>query len=56
MQKVKEKIVSEYDKLVLSLHVGKEFDYSHIIDMINFIDISEHTNNQEAISNYFINK
>ena len=56
MLEIKKKIVSEYYKLVKSLNIGKQYDYNHILDMINFIDVEENTNNPELIKNYFINR
>lgn len=56
MLEIKKKIISEYYKLVKNLNVGKQYDYNHILDMINFIDVEENTNNPELIKNYFINR
>jgi hypothetical protein len=33
--------MNEYDKFVHNLNMGKEFDYSLILDMINLIDVEE---------------
>lgn len=53
LQQVKHQIVKDYHKLVMNLHVGKKYDYSKILDMINFTEIGEETNNPNMIANYF---
>lgn len=56
MPKVKKKVVHEYKQFTNNLKIGKPFDYTHILDMINFVEIGQSTNNPEMIANYFINK
>ena len=53
---MKQKVVFEYSKLIQYLHVGKEYDYQHILDMINYIEIHEVLDNPEIVAKYFLNK
>ena len=48
VQQVKQETINEYNKFVYNLSVGKEFDYSLILDMINLIDVYEMLNHGEA--------
>lgn len=56
MQTLKHKIVEEYKKLVKSLQKGKPYDYSYILDMINFTEVKDYIKNSKIIENHFINK
>lgn len=57
MQKeIKLKIIQEYKNYLKGLFVGKNYDYQHILDMINFVEVSEYTKNPEIIKSYFLHK
>lgn len=56
MQKVKERIVKEYQDYVKDLQVGKSHEYSHILDMICFLEIAEYLNNADLLAKHFTNE
>lgn len=56
MSPLKQKIVQEYQKMVVALSVGKQFKYDYILDMITFTEMGSTTNNPELIQNYYLNK
>ena len=53
MQTLKGKIISEYGKFIKSLNLGKQYDYTHILDMINFISVG--STRPEFIENFLMN-
>lgn len=53
---LREKIIIEYKKLIEALQFGKAYDYQHILDMINFLEIKDNLNNPDLIEHYFTNK
>lgn len=53
MQPLKRKIVLEYGKLIRSLNLGKQYDYAHILDMINFLSVG--STRPEFIENFLMN-
>lgn len=52
-RKLRRKVVEEYLKLTHYLHMGKQYKYDHIIDMINYLDVS-HSINNKIIESYFL--
>lgn len=56
MHKIKMKIISEYNKYVHAKNVGKDYDYTHILDMISLLEIASYTNNPDMILNHFIDE
>ena len=52
LQKVKEQVVNKYWKFVDALSVGRTYDYTPILDMINFLEIEDQTNNPEMLAEY----
>ena len=55
MSPLKKKIIIEYNKLVKGLNVGKQYNYDHIIDMINLLYTYNNLNRPEFIESHFIN-
>jgi hypothetical protein len=51
---LKNKIIAEYNQMVYNYSVGKPFDYTHILDMINLIEVKDNVNNASMIAKSFM--
>lgn len=56
MQELKIHVLEEYKKLLNNLHVGKQMNYDHILNMINALSIADQINNPEMLTEYFTHK
>jgi hypothetical protein len=54
VSELKHKVIREYNQMVLSYEVGKSFDYTHILDMINLIETGISIPNASMISKSFM--
>lgn len=55
INKLKKKIIEEYNNYIKSLSKGYKNDYSNLLNEINFIEIYQNLDNQKSIYEYFIN-
>ena len=54
MSPLKDKVISEYKKLIAYLGLGKQVDYSNIIDMINFLEVKHAIDQPQFIYDYLM--
>lgn len=52
---LKIKCISEFEKYVISLKKGYQKDYSHILNMISFINSYNELDNKKLIAQYLLN-
>ena len=54
MLEVRHTIIKEYNKMLCAFHVGKPFDYTHILDMINLLEMKDNISNAKIIAKSFM--
>jgi hypothetical protein len=52
---LKIKCILEFEKYISSLKKGYQKDYSHILNMINFINSYDKLDNKQLITQYLLN-
>lgn len=55
MSELKDKVIDDFNKLVLRLQKGYKDDYSNILNMICLIEFGDYLDNTKSLYEYYIN-
>lgn len=55
MLELKDKVINDFNKLILRLQNGYKDDYSNILNMICLIEFENYLDNTKSLYEYYIN-